>query len=52
MVGVEVSTLIDANAPAGNQVVKLHTENLKSGIYFYQLRAGTFTETKKLVVQK
>jgi hypothetical protein len=51
-IGAEVNTLIDADAKAGNQVVKLYSENLKNGIYFYQFKAGTFTATKKLIISK
>ena len=50
--GAEVKTLIDANAPAGNQTVKLYTDNLPSGTYFYRLNAGDFTSTKKLIISK
>jgi spore coat protein A, manganese oxidase len=50
--GVEVKTLIDAVAPAGNQTVKLYNDALPSGIYYYRLVAGDFTSTKKLVVSR
>jgi FtsP/CotA-like multicopper oxidase with cupredoxin domain len=50
--GMVVNTLIDAEAPSGNQSVILSADNLANGIYFYQLRAGDFIETKKLIVSK
>jgi len=50
--GAEIKTLLDIDAPAGNQTVKLYTENLASGIYFYQLRAGEYSSTKKLVINR
>jgi hypothetical protein len=50
--GVEVKTLIDGNAQAGNQTVKLYNETLPGGVYYYRLVAGEFTSTKKLVVSR
>jgi len=50
--GVEVKTLIDANAQAGNQTVRLNTKNLPSGTYFYRLKAGDFTSAKKLIITR
>jgi hypothetical protein len=52
LAGKEISTLIDAEAPAGLNTVILSADNLKAGVYFYQLMAGKFHETKKLVVAK
>jgi len=48
--GQEVATLIDGNAPAGFHKVKLDAGNLASGIYFYRLSAGTFTQMKKMML--
>jgi spore coat protein A, manganese oxidase len=48
--GAEINTLIDTDAKAGNQVVKLYAGNLKNGIYFYQFKAGSFVASKKLIV--
>jgi hypothetical protein len=50
--GVEVQTLIDAIAPAGNQTVRLSSANISSGIYYYQLKAGNYSLTKKLIVTR
>ncbi|HAH25411.1 MAG TPA: bilirubin oxidase [Prolixibacteraceae bacterium] len=50
--GEEVKTLLDAHAKAGNQTIRLSTENLANGIYFYQLNAGTYSSTKKLEVSR
>jgi hypothetical protein len=48
--GQKVSTLIDADAPAGNHTVELNASKLTSGVYFYRLSAGNFTETKKMIL--
>lgn len=47
--GVPVQTLLDAEAPAGLNTVRLDAGNLKGGVYFYQLRSGNFTLVKKMV---
>lgn len=49
--GQTVKVLLDQVAPAGNNTVQLHAEGLAKGIYFYQLNAGTHTETKKMVIK-
>jgi spore coat protein A, manganese oxidase len=50
--GDEVVTLIDADAKAGNQTVRLSIGNLTNGVYFYNLKAGNFSSTKKLIVSR
>ncbi|MHC1737385.1 MAG: YCF48-related protein [Ignavibacteriaceae bacterium] len=54
ILGNEIATLVDEEQPAGNHEYKLTSLNYKlsSGIYFYQLRAGTFVTTKKMVLLK
>ncbi len=50
--GREVATLVDARLPAGTHKVRFNAVNLPSGIYFYQLRAGNFVSTRKMVLIK
>ena len=50
--GAEVQTIINADKPAGNHSVKVSGEKLAAGLYFYTLKAGDFTDTKKLAVVK
>ncbi len=50
--GEEVANLVNGISPAGVHSVTFDAERLPSGVYFYRLVAGTFTETKKLVVIK
>jgi hypothetical protein len=51
ILGREVATLINEEKLAGNYEVKFNKQ-LSSGIYFYQLKAGNFTATKKLLLLK
>ena len=50
--GKEVATLVDKRQQPGNYEINFSASNLSSGIYFYQLRAGTFIKTKKMVLLK
>jgi hypothetical protein len=48
MLGREVAVLVNETMPAGGYEVKFNASGLSSGVYFYKLRAGNFTITKKL----
>ncbi len=50
--GQKVTTIINGVLPAGNHSVNFNASRLSSGIYIYQLRAGNFIQTKKLVLMK
>jgi len=52
VLGEEVATLVDEEKPAGMYSVAFNAANLPSGTYFYQLRAGNFVETKKMILLK
>lgn len=52
VLGNEVSTLVNEVKPAGKYEVVFNAEELASGIYYYQLQAGTFCETKKMMILK
>lgn len=54
VLGREVATLVDEYRNAGTYNVEFRIENLElsSGIYFYQLKAGEFVETKKMMFLK
>ncbi len=52
MLGRKIKTLIDENKKTGEYDVEFSGADLPSGIYFYQLRAGSFTESKKMVLLK
>ena len=58
--GNEVAVLVNEEKPAGTYEVEFsalggsasggNAYTLSSGIYFYQLRAGSFVDTKKMVL--
>jgi hypothetical protein len=50
--GNEIATLFDEYKPAGRYEVELNAADLPSGVYFYQLRAGSFIQTKKMLFLK
>ncbi len=50
--GQEVAALADGEFSAGSYSVNWNAENLASGIYFYRLNAGSFSQTKKLTLIK
>ena len=52
ILGREVATLVNEEKPAGEYEVEFNAVNLPSGIYFYQLKAGQFSETKKMILLK
>jgi hypothetical protein len=56
VLGNKVATLINEEKPAGNYEVNFSAtggaSQLSSGIYFYKLTAGSFTETKKMLLLK
>jgi hypothetical protein len=52
MLGKEIKTLIKQHQGAGEHSVSFDASGLASGIYFYKLKVGEFSETKKLILQK
>ena len=52
ILGSEIETLVNEEKPSGTYVITWYAENLPSGIYFYRLQAGSFIETKKMILIK
>lgn len=52
ILGQEVATLVDGYQNAGSYTVDFTPTNLASGVYFYKIQAGTYTDTKKMVLMK
>ncbi len=52
LLGGEVQTLFAENLNAGSYKTRFNAENLASGVYLYQLRAGSHVQTMKLTVMK
>jgi hypothetical protein len=52
VLGKEVATIVSEELPAGEYEVEFDASNLTSGIYFYQLKAGSFVQTNKMIFLK
>ena len=50
--GEEVVELINETKQAGNYEINFNASGLSSGIYFYKIQAGSFTQTKKMTILK
>ena len=50
--GQEVKTLVNGFKEAGSYKVNFDAKNLTSGLYFYKLDAGTFSEVRKMTLIK
>jgi Secretion system C-terminal sorting domain len=50
VLGREVETLVNERQNAGSFSVLFNAHGLSSGVYFYRLQAGTFSETKMLLL--
>ncbi len=52
VLGREVETLVNEQLSAGTYKVDFNASHLPSGLYFYRLSAGSFTETRRMVLVK
>jgi hypothetical protein len=52
VLGNEAATLINEEKQAGEYKIEFKAANLSSGVYFYQLQAGSFVLTKKMLLVK
>ncbi len=52
VLGKEIATLVNEQKETGTYKVKFDATKISSGIYFYKLNAGNFTEVKKMQVLK
>ena len=52
ILGKEISTLVNEEKPAGEYEVKFDATSLPSGTYFYQLKAGSYIQTNKMILIK
>jgi photosystem II stability/assembly factor-like uncharacterized protein len=50
VLGNEVATLVNEFKPAGTYEVEFNASGLSSGMYFYKLETGNFTEVKKMIL--
>jgi hypothetical protein len=52
LLGQEVATLVNEEMKPGSYEVTWDASGMASGVYFYRLQAGSFVETKKLVLMR
>jgi photosystem II stability/assembly factor-like uncharacterized protein len=52
IIGKEVLTLLDEFKQQGNHEIELNASELTSGVYFYKMSAGKFTDTKRMLLIK
>jgi hypothetical protein len=52
ILGREVSTLVNEEKSAGKYEVNFNASSFASGVYFYQINAASFIQTKKMVLIK
>jgi hypothetical protein len=52
LLGREVATLVNDMKRAGTHSVKWDASRLSSGVYFYTITAGTYRETKRMILMK
>jgi uncharacterized delta-60 repeat protein len=50
ILGREIGNLVNQREPAGNYYVNFDASNLSSGVYLYQIKAGSFIQTKKMIL--
>ena len=52
VLGNEIATLVNEEKSSGEYELTFYAGNLPSGIYFYQLKIGSFVQTKKMILMK
>ena len=52
LLGKEVTTLVNEYKPTGSYHVQFNASKLVSGVYFYRMESGAYSETKKLILLK
>jgi predicted outer membrane repeat protein len=52
VLGNEITTLVKEEKSVGTYKIKWLADDVPSGVYFYQLKAGDYSETKKMILLK
>ncbi|MFZ1280236.1 MAG: M28 family peptidase [Ignavibacteriaceae bacterium] len=52
LLGGEVATLVNEEKSPGNYEVIFDASNLSSGVYLYTIKAGSFVQTRKMLLMK
>lgn len=52
ILGKQIAIIVNKEQESGNYSVCFDASHVPSGVYYYQLRAGSFIDTKKMIVLK
>lgn len=52
ILGNEITTLVDEYKPAGKYEIEFSGQDLPSGVYFYEVKSGDFSDTKSMLLLK
>lgn len=52
VLGRRIASLVHSKQAAGDYAIPFNASNLSSGVYFYRLQAGSFVQTKKMLLVK
>lgn len=52
VLGNEIETLVNKEQNSGRYEVEFEASKLTSGVYFYQLKSGSYLETRKMILMK
>lgn len=52
ILGKEIATLVNEIQKPGTYEVPFSAENLNSGVYFYKIQSGNYSETKRMILIK
>jgi hypothetical protein len=50
ILGKEIAALVNEEKQAGSYEINFDTKNLSSGIYFYRIQVGNYSDTKKFIL--
>ncbi|MBN2011737.1 T9SS type A sorting domain-containing protein [candidate division KSB1 bacterium] len=50
LLGREINTLVNATQPTGDYSIHFEAGSLASGVYFYELKAGSFVARRKMIL--
>lgn len=52
ILGNEITTLVDEYKPVGKYEIEFSGQDLPSGVYFYEVKSGDFSDTKSMLLLK
>jgi hypothetical protein len=52
LLGQNIETLVDQGQTAGNHLTVWNADDVPTGVYFYRIEAGEFTQTRKMLLAK